>query len=89
MVISLISFCPPVIKMCAYILTSVNSYLIMQSLNVLLTFLPLLLAVKQEFPAGGTIISILSDFRSDLKEMPFVKCPEILSHDSMISTYMT
>ena len=47
---------PPVIKICAYMLTSVNSYLIMQSLNVLLTFLPLLLTVKQEFPIGGTIV---------------------------------
>ena len=55
-VISLISFFPPVIKICTYMLTSVNSYLIMQSLNVLLTFLPLLLTVKQEFPIGGTIV---------------------------------
>ena len=43
-------------KICAYMLTSVNSYLTMQSLNVLLTFLPLLLTAKQEFPIGGTII---------------------------------
>ena len=46
----------PVIKICVYMLTSVNSYLIMQSLNVLLTFLSLLLTVKQEFPIGGTIV---------------------------------
>ena len=51
-----ISFFPPVIKICAYMLTSVNSYLTMQSLNVLLTFLPLLLTAKQEFPIGGTIV---------------------------------
>ena len=55
-VISLISFFPPVFKICAYMLTSANSYLIMLSLNVLLTFLPLLLTVKQEFPIGGTIV---------------------------------
>ena len=47
MVISLISFFPPVIKICTYMFTSVNSYLIMQSLNVLSTFLLLLLPVKQ------------------------------------------
>ena len=55
-VISLISFFPAVIKICACMLTSVNSYLTMQSLNVLLTFLPLLLTAKQEFPIGGTIV---------------------------------
>ena len=31
----------------------------------------------------------MSDFRSDIKEMPFVKYPAILSHGSMISTYKT
>ena len=43
---------PPVIKICVYMLTSVNSSLIMQSLIVLSTFLPVLLSVKQEFPIG-------------------------------------
>ena len=55
-VICLISFFPPVIKICACMLTSVKSYLTMQSLNVLLTFLPLLLTAKQEFPIEGIII---------------------------------
>ena len=54
--------------MCVYMLTSVNSYLIMKSLNVLSTFLPLLLPVKQEFPIGGTIIPHHTT-------MSFVKCP--------------
>ena len=54
-------------------LTSVNSYLIMQSLNVLSTFLPLLLPVKQEFSCRYHRIN-MSDFWSDLKEKPFVKC---------------
>ena len=43
-------------------LTSVNLYLIIQLLNVLLAFLPLLLTVKQEFPIGDTIISICPTF---------------------------
>ena len=31
----------------------------------------------------------MSDFQSNLKEMPFVKCPANLSHSSMISMYRT
>ena len=62
------------IRICACMLTSANSYQIMQLLNGLSTLLPLLLPVKQEFPIGGIIIS-MSNFRSGLKEMPFVKCP--------------
>ena len=46
----------------------------MQSLNVLLTFLPLLLTAKQEFPRRYHRIN-MSNFRSDLKDMSFVKCP--------------
>ena len=61
--------------MCVHMLTSVNSYLIIQSLNVLSTFLPLLLPVNQEFPIGGTILSICPTFGLTFKEMPFVKCP--------------
>ena len=67
-VISLVSFFPPVIKICAYMLSSVNSYLIMQSLNVLSAFLPLLLRVKQEFPIGGAIVSICPTFGLTLKK---------------------
>ena len=67
-VISLISFFPPEIKICVYILTSVNLYLIMQSLNVLLMFLPFLLPVKQKFPMGGTIVSICQTFGLTLKK---------------------
>ena len=58
---------PPVIKICMYMLTSVNSYLIMQSLNVLLTFLPLLLTFKQKFPIGGTIVQICPTLGPTLK----------------------
>ena len=47
----------------------------MQSLNVLLTFLPVLLTVKQEFSYWKYHRINMSEIRSDLKEMPFVKCP--------------
>ena len=74
MVISLILLSAPMIKMCLYMLTSVNLYLIMQSLNVLLTFLALLLTVKQEFPIGGIVVSICLIFVLTLNKC-FVKCP--------------
>ena len=70
--------CVPVISNLNIEAHSVNSYLTMQSLNVLLTFLPLLLTAKQELPIGGTIANCpinISNFRSHLKDMPFVKCP--------------
>ena len=56
-------------------LTSVNSYLIMQSLNVLLTFLPLIANCQTRISYRRYHRINMSDFRSDLKEMPFVKCP--------------
>ena len=72
MVISLISFFPPVIKIYAYMLISANSYVIKCVID---------------FPSSPancqTRISYkryhrinMSSFRSDLKIMPFVKCPE-------------
>ena len=57
-----------VISICAYMLMSVNSYLTMKSINGLLTFLPLLLTAKQEFPRRYHHIN-MSNFRSDLKDI--------------------
>ena len=70
-VISLISFFPPVIKIGAYVLISVNSYLIIQSFTVLLTLLCVLLTIKKNRRYHHIN---MSDFQCDPKEMTFVKC---------------
>ena len=67
-------------------LTSANSYQIMQLLNVLSMLLPLLLPVKQEFPIGGIIVSICQTFGLTLRKCLLSNVQQILSHNSMIST---
>ena len=61
----------------------------MQSLNVLLTFLPLLLTAKQKFPIRGTIVFICPTLGLTLKTCLLWNVQQIPSHCSMISMYMT
>ena len=76
MVISLVSFFPPVIKMCVCVHVDICEFISDHAIIKCAIDFPSSLANCQTRISYRRYHRInLSDFRSDLKELPFVKCP--------------